>query len=126
MDPEAEEVAVLLSEAEEHGDGEDDEGSTSIDASDDEEFPEIIGVVSLKGGRPRHANPLACLYFWCMACIRSTAASFDPAKGLPFEVQCVLDAVKSVLCQQCSERRDKCFLVCFAALFLALPCTDMV
>lgn len=70
----------------------------SIDASEEEEFPKVIRVVSLKGRRPRYTNPLAYIFFQYIAYIRSTTANFDPVEGLPLEVQYVLDAVKSVLC----------------------------
>ncbi|GKZ32884.1 hypothetical protein AbraIFM66950_002570 [Aspergillus brasiliensis] len=50
-------------------------------------------------------------WLWCMCCLRTAAKNFKPeAMELqePFEIDCVLDAEGSILCQQCFGRRGGC------------------
>jgi hypothetical protein len=43
---------------------------------------------------------------WCMHCLRTSTKNFDPHGGVPFAIDCVFDAKKSILCAQCSRRPD--------------------
>jgi len=53
----------LLNETKEYKDRDEDKGSMSINAPNNEEFPKVIRVISLKSRRLRYTNPLAYLYF---------------------------------------------------------------
>ncbi|CBF88280.1 predicted protein [Aspergillus nidulans FGSC A4] len=45
---------------------------------------------------------------WCLHCFRTSIKSFESAAGVPFEIECELDAKKSILCRQCSARNALC------------------
>jgi hypothetical protein len=69
--------------------------------------------------RPLLENPIVMVILWCMHCLRTALAEWDPASNdWPIQIECVRDAKASVMCRQCSSRNSPCIPVGFAKSLL--------
>ncbi|CEJ62925.1 hypothetical protein PMG11_11410 [Penicillium brasilianum] len=67
--------------------------------------------------RPLLENPIVMGILWCMHCLRTALAEWDPAyNDWPIQIECVRDAKASVMCRQCSARNALCFPVATAMI----------